>query len=892
MKIRTKRTIRKKVALLVLAVSLSTVLLMGLAAALGLVSIRGDTMASLDEINGRTAEDATAALRSQAQSELVTLVENKSSLADTSLGLILNQTRLVAMAAEEIYSNPEAYLAGVDPDNPPLDAYDFSCNYDEGVLGSFSYHLRAPRGVLTNVVEDGSGAVLSADLDAGALTPEQRRELYLASFLKTALGGIRNFDNGDGTYTGIGATYFCLASSGIDILADTLTMDMVEYDARGSEWYIEAANLGPGEVYWTDPLQDASGRGASLICAMPVYVDGELIGVAGSGGDIDNIREIVQSTTIGESGYAMLVSRRRPGEVNVIASANPDAGSELGGSGNLMLTPNAALARALTAINRGESGVTELPIDGESVYLAYHPLETTDWSMVTVISLDDATITEPIEQLRGNIDAVTADTGEDMGARLTLLMLLFAAIALAAAIVVVAASWKFSARLTRPLTELTEGVRRISGGDLDFKLEVSSGDETAVLGDAFNHMTSSLRAYIDNLARVTAEKERIGAELHVATQIQSSMLPCIFPAFPERGEFDVYASMTPAKEVGGDFYDFFLVDEDHLALVIADVSGKGVPAALFMVIAKTLLKNRAQMGASPKEILETVNNQLCENNDAEMFVTVWLGVYEISTGRVTAANAGHEYPAIRRKGGKFELFRDKHGFVLAGMENMRYREYEFTLEPGDELFVYTDGVTEATDASSALCGTERMLAALDGCASDSPEALLHGVKADIDAFVGGAPQFDDITMLCLKRSEGGDGVKEITLEATVENIAAVTEFADGVLEGLGCPAKARAQLDVAIDELFSNIARYAYAPGTGSVTVRVEALEGPRAVEFTFIDSGVPYDPLAREDPNTGLPLEEREAGGLGIFIVKKTMDAMSYEYANGQNILRIKKLI
>ena len=183
----------------------------------------------------------------------------------------------VAMAAEEIYSNPEAYLAGVDPDNPPLDAYDFSCNYDAGVLGSFSYHLRAPRGVLTNIVEDNQGAVLSADLDAGALTPEQRRELYLASFLKTALGGIRNFDNGDGTYTGIGATYFCLASSGIDILADTLTMDMVEYDARGSEWYIEAANLGPGEVYWTDPLQDASGRGASLICAMPVYVDGELL---------------------------------------------------------------------------------------------------------------------------------------------------------------------------------------------------------------------------------------------------------------------------------------------------------------------------------------------------------------------------------------------------------------------------------------------------------------------------------------------------------------------------------------------------------------------------------------------------------------------------------------
>ena len=178
-------------------------------------------------------------------------------------------------------------------------------------------------------------------------------------------------------------------------------------------------------------------------------------------------------------------------------------------------------------------------------------------------------------------------------------------------------------------------------------IEMKTGDEIEDLGHSFNYMLEELEIYIDNLAKVTAEKERIGAELSVATQIQASMLPCIFPAFPDRPEFDVYATMQPAKEVGGDFYDFFLVDEDHLALVIADVSGKGVPAALFMVIAKTLLKNSAQTGASPKEILEKVNNQLCENNDAEMFVTVWIGILQISTGKIVCANAGHEYPAIR-----------------------------------------------------------------------------------------------------------------------------------------------------------------------------------------------------------------------------------------------------
>lgn len=285
------------------------------------------------------------------------------------------------------------------------------------------------------------------------------------------------------------------------------------------------------------------------------------------------------------------------------------------------------------------------------------------------------------------------------------------------------------------------------------QLNIRTGDEVESLCSAIKQMERDINGYIENLTAVTAEKERIGAELGVATHIQASMLPCIFPAFPERPEFDIYATMTPAKEVGGDFYDFFLVDDNHLALVIADVSGKGVPAALFMVIAKTLLKNVAQTGLSPRAVLEKVNNQLCENNEAEMFVTVWLGILEISTGRLTCANAGHEYPAIRRAGLDYELVKDKHGFVLAGMEDAKYKEYELILGPGDSLYVYTDGVAEATDANETLYGTDRMLDALN-CHRDAvPEELLPSLKEDIDAFVGSAPQFDDITMLCLRMNE-------------------------------------------------------------------------------------------------------------------------------------------
>ena len=302
-----------------------------------------------------------------------------------------------------------------------------------------------------------------------------------------------------------------------------------------------------------------------------------------------------------------------------------------------------------------------------------------------------------------------------------------------------------------PLTEITEEAERFADKhDASRELRAAGSQyEIGVLANSVHKMEVDLIHYIDNLTRVTAEKERIGAELSIATQIQADLLPRIFPAFPGRKEFDIYATMTPAKEVGGDFYDFFLIDDDHLGLVMADVSGKGVPAALFMVIAKTLIKNRAQMGGTPAEILRFVNEQLCEGNDAELFVTVWFAILEVSTGRGMAANAGHEHPAIRRAGGQFELVVYRHSPAVATMSGMRFRDHEFELHPGDNLFVYTDGVAEATDARNELFGTDRMLAALNENPDATPKDLLGSVQKHIDEFVGSAPQFDDITMLSL-----------------------------------------------------------------------------------------------------------------------------------------------
>jgi sigma-B regulation protein RsbU (phosphoserine phosphatase) len=279
---------------------------------------------------------------------------------------------------------------------------------------------------------------------------------------------------------------------------------------------------------------------------------------------------------------------------------------------------------------------------------------------------------------------------------------------------------------------------------------IKTGDEIETLAVSMEKMTVDLITYIRDLTSVTAEKERIGAELDVATKIQASMLPYIFPAFPERSEFDIYASMLPAKEVGGDFYDFFLIDDSTLAVVMADVSGKGIPAALFMVIARTLIRNNAQYGKTPNEVFETVNNILYENNDAGMFVTAFMGYLDINTGEFTFVNAGHNPPAIRTGGGKYEYLKTRPGLVLAGRKGMSYKQSEITLQKGDELFLYTDGITEAQNNERKLFSDPRLITVINNCLDLPLKELTLSIKHEIDEFAEGAEQADDITMLALR----------------------------------------------------------------------------------------------------------------------------------------------
>lgn len=418
--------------------------------------------------------------------------------------------------------------------------------------------------------------------------------------------------------------------------------------------------------------------------------------------------------------------------------------------------------------------------------------------------------------------------------------------------------------------------------------KVQSRNEIGVLASSVGQMELDIEKYVRDLTAVTAERERIGAELSVAFRIQSDILPAVFPAFPDRKDFDIYASMAPAREVGGDFYDFFLIDESRLGLVIADVSGKGVPAALFMMIARTLIRNHVQSGEEPADALTAVNEQLCENNKENMFVTAWLGVLDLSSGQLKFANAGHNPPLFKHGDGEYEYMRVRAGLVLAGMEGIRYRQSSVQLSRGDRIFLYTDGVTEAESQNHIFYGEERLCDVLRGLTESAPEETVAAVDADVRRFAEGAEQVDDITMMCLEYT--GNGSELIcTVPAEREQLYRVLEFTEAQAKEAGASRKETDRLLLAVEEIFVNIADYAYVDGRGDVTVKVRRTDNAQ-MEITFSDSGVPYDPLEKPDPDTHLAAEKRQEGGLGILLAKNMMDEMEYERRDGRNILTMKK--
>ena len=549
---------------------------------------------------------------------------------------------------------------------------------------------------------------------------------------------------------------------GATLMADTVPGNWIEadgsfipYDACSRYWYRQAVEA--GEMIFTDVEYDYRTGRMCVTCALPVYgTDGALLGVAGADVFLDDMQKLIWKT-IENGGFLGVVNQNghliiAPTEDGTFQAMDSSVAADLRAS------KYEEIAALVQDAMQGKTDVRLVHYMDETYYAIGVPMETVGWTLLAAYSQTEAE--QPIRQLEADfqaiqLEAVTAYRGRiNQGKRVawgSLAVLL---------LIMLLGAFLMSKRIVKPLNTITQRIA-LSETNMEFKMEdaYKTGDEVEELAQAFANLSHKTAEYLDKVKRITAEKEHIEAELSLATQIQESMLPHIVPAFPDRKDFDIIGSMNPAKEVGGDFYDYFLIDDDHLCMVIADVSGKGVPAALFMMASKIILQSVAMSGDSPGEILTKTNAAICSNNEAEMFVTVWIGILELSTGKLTCANAGHEYPVIQRPGGSFELYKDKHNFVLGGLEGAKYNEYELHLEPGAKLFVYTDGVPEATNASNELFGTERMIHALNARPDANPMEVLKNMHSAVDDFVLDVEQFDDLTMLCLEY-EGNNSKKK------------------------------------------------------------------------------------------------------------------------------------
>ena len=677
-------------------------------------SMRGELVEYNDRLGAGVSEQSYGSMEEEITERLVQIASGQASIVDANFGHFKSSVELLANDATYLYEHADEF-GRIVPEEPVAE--------NDGKLVVHMTHSEN-----TDMTDP---AVID---EAGLLGNEQN------TLIDSHAGNASM------------AKCYIATESGLMIEADRNSSDKINedgsvafYEAAKRPWYYETKES--GETHFTNITPEASGKRIGMMCGSPITKNGTFMGVACAGMYLDDVDAMVNSTRLGEGGIACIVNNQ--GQLLFTSDK----------TGTLTITKETAdfdlresddeeLADLVTDALQGQDGYRIINYNNENYYVAFAPMETVGWSFI--IMLPEKRVMEPTKELLDSISLITRENNEAMMATFRYMIFNILGVGVIAIIVAAATAMFMSGRIVAPVRRLTKKVSMIQGEDLDFEWDGKSSDEIQTLAESFGNMTERMKQYINEVTRVTAEKERIGAELNVATQIQADMLPRIFPPFPERSEFEIYATMDPAKEVGGDFYDFFLIDEDHLGLVMADVSGKGVPAALFMVIAKTLIKNRAMLGgATPGEILSYANDQLCEGNEAELFVTVWLAIIELSTGKGMAANAGHEHPVIKRADGNWELSIYRHSPAVATMEGIRFKEHEFELHPGDKLYVYTDGVPEATDANNELYGTDRLLDVLNRKDYDTVEDMLKEVKKDIGEFVGDAPQFDDITMLGL-----------------------------------------------------------------------------------------------------------------------------------------------
>lgn len=518
------------------------------------------------------------------------------------------------------------------------------------------------------------------------------------------------------------------------------------YDVRTRDWFNRA--LQTGKLGWSEPYVGVIARNLRVNCSAPVIKNGKTMAVIGLNVPLTTIQDRIIRMRINNQGRAYLVAQDRRILAREGLDTNSDQWKQKLKESFFSFDDQKTMPLLDKNLASGTPGIMRGLLNKQDSFVAFAPISTTGWSVLFALPVE--AVYAPIkpteqalmEQARVARNQVYLHIATSLAVLAGLFLLILAAVTLI--------SRRVAEKITAPILELEEGARVIGDGNLEHRLQIATGDEIEQLGETFNRMAADLAAHIRELTETTAAKERIQSELKLATDIQASLLPRIFPPFPERTDIDLFALMEPAKEVGGDFYDFFFLDEDRICLIIGDVSDKGVPAALYMMVAKTLLKSEAMRDADPAQVLERVNTILALDNETSMFVTVFCAVLDTATGRLDCGNAGHLPPMIRRQGEAAACHRFEPGFVLGPMPGISYRTEQCSLQPGDLFLLYTDGVTEAADPGKNEFGDQRLLDCVNSVSDPHPEAIIHAIRDEVRCFARSEPQSDDITMLAVR----------------------------------------------------------------------------------------------------------------------------------------------
>lgn len=638
-----------------------------------------------------------------------------------------------------------------------------------------------------------------------------------------------------------------------------------DYEYHYKDWYQTPKSL--GKPYWSEPYYDDGG--ADLIMttfSLPLYdSNGEMYAVFTADLSLEWFTEKVNAIKLYPNSYnymigrggTYLVNNRKEAILNESFFDQP------------LLEGNQVMIETGNRMIKGESGMSTFKRNGEEFYLFFAPVKSTGWSVYVTCLYSD--IFAAVDGMR--------DT-----------MIIISLIGL----LLLASICYFTIRkLTTPLTHFAESATEIAQGNFMAILpDIKSKDEMKTLHHSFGYMQKSLVAYIDELKRTTAGKERIESELRIARNIQMGMVPKIFPPFPERNDVNLFAKLIPAKEVGGDLYDFF-IKENKLYFIIGDVSGKGVPASLVMAVTCRLFRTVASHLQTPAEIVTALNDALAESNESNMFCTFFIGILDLETGFLQYCNAGHNAPVILSPSGDIKFIDVERNLPLGLFEEFSYLGQECTIENGTTIFLYTDGVTEAENIEKALYSNERLLQQLSLLQKNTPQTITDGILTDIKNYVAEAEQSDDITIMCLYYSKPTtkDAEKKLVLKNEINEINKLTMFVNDLGKELNLNSELIFNFNLILEEAISNVILYAY-PKEEQQEIVLTATKKDKNLIFVLTDSGKEFDPTQTPDTDITLSAEDRQIGGLGIFLIRQIMDKVEYQRIDGKNVLTLSKIL